>query len=178
MATFDIFFLYAYMDKAYARERELWKKFLIFLLPPLLDLTTVELSECIENAIVGSPEDAIHHVKQSSPFQKGKARFPFEIIREVSCVLAQEMGLSAEWGLASFVDCVPPTRLYKVSFAYPHSDEKTMVACWLENFSKIEQDSDFIRKLNFWKDELNDQENPMDYDQDVEYFENEESKIA
>lgn len=143
-ARFDLLSLYAYADKAHAKDRDLWRNFLVFLLPVLFEAESSEIGRCVDDAILRSPEECLKSFS-SQPLARA------DIVRMASVGLADALGLPGEMGLAAFIECNPPTRAHAVRARGKLSSDEALVSRWLNRFSKVQEDHAFAGAAADWK---------------------------
>jgi hypothetical protein len=142
----DSLTLYAYADKSQMHERELWKKFLLLLLPILLEAEVGEIEEIFDEAVLDSPEEVVASATSlhSAP----------ELVRVISGTLALALGLPAEFGLSAFLEGNPPTRVLAPSAKALKVTDEELMSRWLGRFSSVQYDDDFLQMAADWKERL------------------------
>lgn len=125
----DLVTLYAHADESHRHESELWRGFLVFLLPLLLNISATEAEALVEDAIVDSPEEALKLSENPQTLNQA--------IRVLSVCLAAEMGQPPEIGLAAFLDFRPPTRMFAAPWTPNQKRDDVVVSQWMQEFSQI-----------------------------------------
>ncbi|MGY3804803.1 hypothetical protein ACWNT8_12105 [Pigmentibacter ruber] len=147
----------AYSDPSHARDRELWRGFLSYALPVIMANEVENLEQQLADAVVYSFEELTTSVGESASKE--------EIIRNISTLLAKEIGVPPEFALASFYEGEVPTKLYKVKYrtmkksAKAHQEDK-MIGTWLADLAKVQEDKKFIKMVENWKKWLQES-NPL-----------------
>ena len=142
----DALTLFAYADKSQQRERELWKRFLLLLLPILLEADGDELAEVFDEAACDDVETALAHAADLST--------PAALVRVISGALALSLGLAAEFGIASFVESNPPTRIYAQNSRALRLTDDELMGRWLGRFTRIQDDDEFLGMAADWKERM------------------------
>ena len=139
----DLLTLYAFSDKAHAKQRELWRGFLALIMPVLLECDASAFERMLENAQCRSLEQmlaAIDAPKSSS-----------ELIWSVSGQFSEILGFESEFGLSAFLDVSLPTRVHSIGQVQSQSRENATVALWLKSFRELQQRAEFLEITNEWK---------------------------
>ena len=142
----DLLTLYAYSDRVHAKDRELWRGFLSFLLPVLLEIESAEIDRLVEAALSRSAEDVLAQLSEPST--------PQSVLRVISAQLAQTLDLPAEMGIACFLEINVPTRAHLVKPSSLKIKDETVVARWLNRFTKAQHHEEFAEMVALWKEQL------------------------
>lgn len=145
----DMTGVYAYTDSSYARDRELWRGFLSYVLPTVIQYTSENIDHEISGAVVYSTDELTIKIPQTSGFEHGQA------IRLISTFIAKEIGVPPEFALASFYEGKLPTKLYSfkptpIKKKRQAQKEDKLIAGWLVNFAKVQTDKSFLNKTEKW----------------------------
>lgn len=139
----DLLTVYAHADKAHARDRELWRDFMGFLVPLLFEVEAASVERAIEHAVCRSPEEVLAHLDEPQTHM--------EVLRAVSVDLAYALHLPPEFGVAAFAECNVPTRVHLLKIGQGKSTDQAIINKWLKRFSKIQQDNEFAERMSEWK---------------------------
>ena len=139
----DLLTLYAFSDKAHAKQRELWRGFLTLIMPVLLECEASEFERMLESAQCRSVEQMIQSIDE--PKNVG------ELIWAVSAQFADVLGFEPELGLSAFLDVSLPTRVHAVGFSHAQNKDNSVVGLWLKAFRDIQQRPEFLEIINEWK---------------------------
>lgn len=139
----DLLTLYAFSDKAHAKQRELWRGFLSLIMPVLLECEASEFERMLESAQCRSVEQMIQSIDE--PKTVG------ELIWAVSAQFADILGFEPELGLCAFLDVSLPTRVHAVGFSHSQDKSNSVVGLWLKAFRDIQQRPEFVEIINEWK---------------------------
>lgn len=139
----DLLTLYAFSDKAHAKQRELWRGFLTLIMPVLLECEASEFERMLESAQCRSVEQMIQSIDE--PKTVG------ELIWAVSAQFADVLGFEPELGLSAFLDVSLPTRVHAVGFSHSQNKDNSVVGLWLKAFRDIQQRPEFVEIINEWK---------------------------
>lgn len=139
----DLLTLYAFSDKAHAKQRELWRGFLTLIMPVLLECEASEFERMLESAQCRSVEQMIQSIDE--PKTVG------ELIWAVSAQFADVLGFEPELGLSAFLDVSLPTRVHAVGFSHSQNKDNLVVGLWLKAFRDIQQRPEFVEIINEWK---------------------------
>jgi hypothetical protein len=142
----DSLTLYAYADKSQLHERELWRGFLLMLLPVLLEVDGSELAEAFDEATIDDAERLMETA--------GTLTNVGSLVRVISGTLALALGLPAEFGLAAFLESNPPTRIHAPRLKQLKLTDDELMSRWLLRFTRIRADDDFLEMAADWKDRL------------------------
>lgn len=150
----DLTYLYAYIDQAHSRDRELWRGFLSCVLPTVLSCENDIIDQIISDSLTDSIDDLIG--VDVGPTQNSS-------MRQISSYIAKAIGIHPEFALASFYNCDyianMPTKIYKLNYrpakkqAYLLQEEH-MIEDWLKSFSKIQTDKEFLNLIESLKEHL------------------------
>lgn len=150
----DLTYLYAYIDQAHARDRELWRGFLSCVLPTVLSCDNTVIEQIISDSLTDSIDDLTNI--NLSQIENGS-------IRHISAYIAKAIGIHQEFALASFYDCDyvgnMPTKVYKFNYKPSKKQvyllqEEHMIADWLKSFEKLQTDKEFLHILESLKEHL------------------------
>lgn len=151
----DLTSVYAYADPAHARDRELWRGFLGSVLPLLLPQHAESIDDFIMDSLTESIEDLVieEHFDDNG----------LHAMRLISAHIAESIGVSLEFALASFYDSEYdinlPTKLYKFHYIpvkkhIKETQEENMINTWLMRFHKVCNEKSFLGYIEMWKDWL------------------------
>ena len=140
----DLLALYAYSDRVHTKDRELWRGFLAFLLPVLLEIESGVIEHWIDSAQSRSPEDVLAKFGDTASAEN--------VLRMISAELAQVLDLPAELGVAAFLEVNVPTRAHLVKPSSLKIKDETMVARWLNKFTKAQHHEEFAEQAARWKE--------------------------
>lgn len=142
----DSLSLYAYADKSQQREREVWRRFLLLLLPVLLEADADELTDIFDDALVDDPDVLVSssNLLRSAP----------SLVHIMSATLALALGLPAEFGLAAFLESNPPTRVHAQPTRALRLTDEDLMSLWLTRFTRIQADDEFLGMAADWKERL------------------------
>lgn len=141
---FDLLLLYAFADKSHARDRELWREFVSFLLETLLEIDASEAEKLVDGAVAKSPEELTENLPAGLP------TLP-QLVRHISGALCQSLHLPVEMGLASFVEFNPPTRVHSVGRSKRPASDEAVLSTWLSSFQKARKEQEFLEMTSSWK---------------------------
>lgn len=139
----DLLTLYAFSDKAHAKQRELWRGFLALIMPVLLECEASEFERLLEESHCRSVEQMISSL--DAPKTSG------ELVWAVSAQFSEVLGFEAELGLSAFLDVALPTKVHSVGHTLSQTKENAVVAQWLKSFREIQQRPEFLEITNEWK---------------------------
>ena len=140
--------IFAYADASHARERELWRGFLSYALPVVMSANSAFIDRCLSESIVYQVDELTARGGDDVDYH--------ESMRCISVLLAKEIGVSPEFGLASFFEGELPTKLYKIKGKPTKrganaKKEDHVISVWLAHLSKIQADNQFLNKVERWK---------------------------
>ncbi len=139
----DMLTLYAFSDKAHAKQRELWRGFLSLVLPVLVELDPSEFERLLENSQCRSVEQMLKAVDEPEDLS--------QLIWSISGQFAEILGFDAELGLAAFLDVSLPTRVHSIGFTQSANKENAVVTGWLRAFREVQQRPEFLEITQEWK---------------------------
>lgn len=139
----DLLTLYAFSDKAHAKQRELWRGFLALIMPVLLECDASEFERLLENAQCRSLEQLLSSI--DAPKTAG------ELIWSVSGQFSEILGFEPELGLSAFLDVTLPTRVHAIGQTQSQSKENATVGLWLKSFRDLQQRPEFLEITQEWK---------------------------
>ena len=142
----DALAVYAYCDKSHAEEREIWKTFLLLLLPLLLEIPKDTAKEYFERALLADVDEALAAAKKTNSVA--------QVVRLISAQFANALNLSAEFGLAAFLEFFPPTKVVSLKLAKVPPGEREMISEWLQRFTGVQDDENFLHLVSEWKRQL------------------------
>lgn len=153
----DIVSLFAYADKGFERDRELWRGFLALVLPLLLEVDNKVLERTIDQAMVNTPEQCTLPISDET--------LPEAVVRWISAALAREIGAPPELGLAAFLDANLPTRTMMLNQSRVIHGESKLVRGWLGEFTRRREQDEFQERVVLWRQLL---ENAMIREEELE----------
>jgi hypothetical protein len=139
----DLLTLYAFSDKAHAKQRELWRGFLALVLPVLIELDPSEFERLLENAQCRSMEQMLKAVDEPEDLS--------QLVWSISGQFSEILGFEAELGLAAFLDVSLPTRVHSIGLSQASSKDNALVTGWLKAFREIQQRPEFLEITQEWK---------------------------
>jgi hypothetical protein len=160
----DMTGVYAYADTSHARDRELWRGFLSYVLPSIIPCDPEILEKNLAQAVVYSFAELSIGVHKTKNKEKSGTQGQGDVLRRISAMLAKEIGISAEFALASFYEGKVPTKLYRLKQRPLKKSSKVhkedaMIARWLSSFSRVQADKKFIKLTQKWHQWMDDSNN-------------------
>ncbi|MFZ9519959.1 MAG: hypothetical protein ACO3A4_05720 [Silvanigrellaceae bacterium] len=139
----DLLTLYAFSDKTHAKQRELWKGFLLLVMPVLLEAEGSEIERVLESAQCRSVESMISALE--APTNAG------QLMWSISGTFAELLGLEPELGLSAFLDVTLPTRVHSIGGGLQGTRAEVVVTQWLRAFREVQQRPEFLEITTEWK---------------------------
>ena len=139
----DLLTLYAFSDKTHAKQRELWKGFLLLVMPVLLEAEGLEIERVLESAQCRSIETMISAVDAPTSVE--------QLMWSISGTFAELLGLEPELGLSAFLDVNLPTRVHSIGGGLQGTRDEVLVSQWLRAFRDVQQRPEFLEITTEWK---------------------------
>ncbi|MBM3381489.1 MAG: hypothetical protein FJY29_03515 [Betaproteobacteria bacterium] len=139
----DMLTLYAFSDKAHAKQRELWRGFLALVVPVVVELDPSEFERLLESSQCRSVEQMLKAVDEPEDLS--------QLIWSVSGQFSEILGFEPELGLAAFLDVSLPTRVHSIGLAQSDSKDNAVITGWLKSFREVQQRPEFLEITQEWK---------------------------
>lgn len=139
----DLLTLYAFSDKTHAKQRELWKGFLLLVMPVLLECEGLEIERVLESAQCRSVETMISVLDAPTSVE--------QLMWSISGTFAELLGLEPELGLSAFLDVTLPTRVHSTGGGLRGTRDAVLVSQWLKAFRDVQQRPEFLEITTEWK---------------------------
>lgn len=133
----------AYSDRSEQPARIAWRGFLSFFLANLLQLDSEETDLVVGACVAREVED----------LESADASSVQHAVRTTSVGLALVMGLPAEFGAASMMECNPPTRVHAPlgQKLKPPTQDQLLMA-WVGQLDLLQDDQEFLVVATEWRD--------------------------